>query len=308
MKTTVVISALNQFDLLRENLSTLTKDADTSKFDILVVDNGSDEPFTCDIPNVKVIRFEEPFGSYPIFKIGLENSDSDVLAFIHSDFFLWDKKWVEKVEQAFNDNAKLGLVGMIGASGWGSNGGRIGTMGSFQGMELRKYYDANEEWPEGKAFCWTGSPASAHGEDVTGQLRKACQLDGCSMIFRRSCLESLPLDTWNIPHHWYDRLLCAWCIERDWEIGVIGIPCDHFSGQTVNGSKTYDKMAKEWCANNLGITEPSQWLDKHREWVNNPTNPDCGICELINWDQVLYHEGQLRFMKEFRDIKHLIPR
>jgi len=293
MRTTLIISCLNQFELLNENLKVLTKDNDSDDFEILIIDNGSDTPFETDLPNVRVIRFEEPFGSYPVFKIALENTSSDILAFIHSDFIIWNPRWFAQVGNAFRGDSKLGLIGMIGSNSWGVNGGRGGgTMGSFQGRTL--------------AEKWSGSSISGHGQDVTGQLRNACQLDGCSMIFRRECLESLPLDNWKLPHHFYDRVLSAWTLQHDWKIAVLGVECDHISGRTM-GESRYNQMCKKWAKENLGIEKISQWIDNNKAWHYNITNPSHGEKPGDAWDWVIYQEAQKRFLQDFRDKQKFIP-
>ena len=300
---TCVIPVLNQHELAHKAIELLCQGNRPDDFDVLVIDGGSDEPFVSDRENVTVIRFDEPIGVYPTFKIALENTTSDILAFFHSDFFVYEKNWFRQVEGAFRGDKKLGLVGFLGSSQWDVLGGRGGgTMGNFIG---KKDIDGK----------WNGSVMSDHGATIPGQLRNAVVLDGCSMIFTRECLSSLPLDSWNCIHHMYDRVLCAWTLERGFKIAVLGIATDHISGQTANRESKYDDLGRKWAEKNLGISQPTEWLKKNKDWVLDPMNPsrkkDGQVFEqmtLGNWDSVIYLEAERRFLKEFRDEKHVIPR
>jgi hypothetical protein len=65
-------------------------------------------------------------------------------------------------------------------------------------------------------------------------------------------------------------------------------------------------LSKEWSKVNLGIEEPQEWLRLHPEWVKSMTNPSRGHVP-NGWDHVAYLEAEYRFLKEFRDEKHLVP-
>jgi glycosyltransferase involved in cell wall biosynthesis len=271
-RITVVIPVLNQFPLLRQNLELLTKENSPEDFDVLIIDNGSDEEFHTDIPNVSVIRFDEPIGVYPCFQVGLENTDSEILCFMHSDFFFWNPRWYKQIEGAFNGNSKLGLVGCIGSDDWSYNGGRGGgTMGSFQGKTI--------------GDKWSGSHISGHGKDITGRLQNAVQVDGCCMIFRRQALQSIGFRD-DIYFHFYDRIMSAQILEKGWKIAVLGIECDHVSNQTAgNESAKYWPAAKKFCIeHNIPFPEDTE-----------------------NFDSIIYQDAEQRYLKEWRDEKHFFP-
>ena len=71
--------------------------------------------------------------------------------------------------------------------------------------------------------------------------------------------------------------------ELGYEVGVLGIGCDHISGQTVNQENAYHIMAKEWLDNH-----PTA----HRDLPS---------------DSEIYLEAERQWLSEYRDNKHLVP-
>lgn len=292
MRITVVIPTINQFSLLRKNLELLTQNNSPEDFDILVVDNNSDEEFHIDLPNVSVLRLNETIGTYPLYHFVLENTQSDILAFFHSDFFITDKTWHRQVESLFKSTPNLGILGFIGSNEMDQFGGRgMGTCSNFQGGDYGE---------------WKGSEAKIHGQSIPNQFRSAVNLDGCSMIFRRECLASLPFKEDFPPMHHYDRLFCCQALENNWKIGVLGIACDHISGRTM-GEEKYNKLCIDWANTHLGITKPEEWMDKNFNWLNDSDNPSRNN-KVNDWNSVIYFEAEKQFLKEWRKDKKFIPR
>lgn len=277
-KLCCVIPVLNQFPLAETAISYALHLAETD-LDCVILDNASDIPFEPEMIGGKVIVLDKNIGVYPTFWEALKHTDADVLAFLHSDLIISEQGWDTRVIKAFEDNPKLGLVGFIGSNEIDVNGGRgAGTTSNFQGLKT--------EWhgKDGETKMWIGSPSSAHGNQNIA-LFKAAVVDGCAMIFRRSVLEAIKQREEFPPHHFYDRLLSCEVQELGYEVAVLGIGCDHISGQTVNQENAYSVMAKEW-ADRHGLT---------MEGVHN-------------WDSVLYREAEKQWLAEYRDIKHFIPR
>lgn len=314
-KLAIIFPVLNQHPLTRmaieHAVNNLSGDRDV---DVIVLDNASDTPFdlyrnvvqrialkkelsadskestvtsqTSDqkMATVHLIRLKENIGVYPTFWEGLKHTDADVIAYLHTDLIINEKGWDTRLLQAFGDN-KLGLVGFVGSHQLDSNGGRgFGTTSNFQGSIYQLSTGLIKEgWKE--HYDWRGSPAEAHGLRNSGYTRAAV-VDGCAMVFRRSVLEFIKQRPEFPPHHFYDRLLSAEVREHGFEVAVLGIGCDHISGQTVNQENAYSRLAEAWCVNH--------GLSMEKENVHN-------------WDSVVYREAERQFLKEYRDIKHLIP-
>jgi glycosyltransferase involved in cell wall biosynthesis len=282
MKLSIVFPVLNQNELADAAIeSALHKMSGKVDYELIVLDNASDKPvedFYKDVPH-KIIRLEKNIGVYPTFWEALKHTDADILAFLHSDLIIDEQDWDERILAAFNVHPKLGLLGFIGSNEIDPSGGRgLGTTSNFQGVKTI-YRDKAGNQKE-----WTGSTAEVHGKRSHG-YSKACVVDGCSMVFRRSVLEQIKQRLDFPPHHFYDRLLSCEVRELGYEVGVLGVGCDHISGQTVNQEEAYQ------------IVFAREWAEKHN------LRPSEGA----NWDSVIYKEAERQWLLEYRDKKHFIP-
>jgi GT2 family glycosyltransferase len=284
MKLAVVISVLNQHQLATTCID-FVKAYSSQDIDIVILDNASDPVFDyklLDIKNlqyIKIIRLEKNIGVYPTLWEGLKYTDADIIAYFHSDLMLCEKRWDTRVIQLFKEREKLGLVGFVGSDEIDASGGRgLGTTSNFKGYE-HKNSDVN-----GNKRSWKGSEGRLHGK-VNEGFSLAAVVDGCAMIFRRTVLENIKQRDNFPPHHFYDRLLSCEVQEAGYEVGVLGIGCDHISGQSVNGSEAYEKMAQEWVGQH-GLVKGYN----------------------LNWDSVLYKEAERQFLEEYRENKKFIPR
>lgn len=312
MKLSIVIPVHNQFELSRTAIEwAVSRLSGNTNTEVIVINNGSDKPFpyfqmndrlwidvaippsfavaelspvevpmeaTTKTTTIRVVHLKENRGVYPLFWEALKHSTGNIIAVLHSDLLISEKGWDERVLERFANNDSLGLVGFIGSNEIDAAGGRgLGTTSNFQG-------DAWASKDEtGKEYSWQGSHARVHGKVDAGYSRAAV-VDGCAMVFRRSVLEALSEREDFPPHHFYDRLLSCEVREKYYEVGVLGIACDHISGQTVNQEPTYSVMAEKWA------TQHGLKMEPHH-----------------NWDTVLYRTAESMWLGEYRDIKHLVP-
>ncbi len=283
MKLSVVIPVMNQHPMFRAVFGQLLN-ASSPETEFIIIDNGSNIPLEGCISvdgkllstfadrKIRVIRNEKSIGVYPTFDQGMKAATGDIVAFFHSDLIVWEKDWDKRVIQQFDITPPLGLIGFIGSNEIDSNGGRGGgTTSQFMGLSLGS--------PEGS---WSGSPASAHGMTNAGYTRGAV-VDGCAMILRRSAWDAIGVKADFPLHHFYDRLISCQMLEKGFHVGILGIACDHISGQTVNQEPSYTDIAREWCeAHGLGM-------------------------EGHNWDTTIYLEAERRFLREYRNQKAILP-
>jgi hypothetical protein len=293
MKLTIVFTVLNQFELARTAISlalqNLSDEILDGKVQLLIIDNGSDTPFEFRMVNGRhkyiptIVRHEKSIGVYPTFWDALPHATGDVIAFFHSDFIVAEKDWDARVMNEFIKDPKLGMIGFIGSNEIDSAGGRgLGTTSNFLGGS---YKDSDGL---ANVKTWQGSPAEPHGKRGTG-FTPAAVVDGCSMIFRKKCLEQIAMREKFPPHHFYDKLLSCEVREHGWKMGVLGIGCDHISGQTVNQEPKYASMAEEWSRAHV----------PEHAWGGHPG--------AWSWDQTVYEEAQRQWIYEYREKKHLIP-
>jgi len=300
MKLSVIFPVFNQFDLATAAIDIAIHNLSGEReVEFVILDNGSKEPFQYNLANhwnmadtlvtddesedksgwnLKIVRSEKNIGVYPTFWWGIREATGDVPAFFHSDLMIAEAGWDKRVLEAFEGNPKLGMVGFVGSNEIDGSGGRgLGTCSNFLGLEYKHKTETGEE------KVWCGSAAEIHGRRLTG-LESAAVEDGCAMIFRRTCLETIPQRPDFPPHHFYDRLLSCEVRERGWEVATLGVGCDHISGQTVNQEQGYQDMAKEWAeAHGLSLG----------------TNH--------NWDSVVYESAGRQWLTEYKDQKGLVP-
>lgn len=82
------------------------------RYEVVVVDNGSDEPLRClaeQFPHVKLFHEPQP-GSYVARNLALSKAIGDVIAFTDADC-LPAQDWLESGVQALRDDPQTGLVG-----------------------------------------------------------------------------------------------------------------------------------------------------------------------------------------------------
>lgn len=306
MRLSIVIGVLNQFELSTRVIEFLCDNLSYGKdVQMIVIDNGSDTPFlehinsTVTIKRLSetlgeftVIRNDTNVGNYPLFFQGINYCKAPVAAFLHSDLFVYQKDWDAAVTAVFDANPNLGLVGFIGSTELDSFGGRgLGTVSNFQGATVDK---------------WTGSVSTIHGRKDEGFIIDGAVVDGCAMIFRKDTFLALEHKENFPPHHFYDRLMSAQVRAMGQKVAILGIKCDHISGQTANQEGKWHDTAREWCEKNLGITEPQQWVEKNRTWWSNTMNPSRGHTP-SGWDHAVYLEAERLFLTEYRDEKKIVP-
>lgn len=295
MKLSVVVPVLNQVPMARAVYQQLRKATDMIYDDVefLIIDNGSKEPLSPDdFPGAKIVRNEKSSGVYPTFKQGFEETTGEIVAFFHSDMIVWEHRWNERVVRAFEEHLNLGMLGFIGSNEIDSAGGRgLGTTSNFKGETLTGYETA-PDFPEPRfEKKWSGSPAAAHGK-VSDEYSPAAVIDGCSMIIRRSCYEGMHREDFPL-HHFYDRLISTQMLERGFEIAVLGIACDHISGQTVNKESDYQHVAYQWLL-----------MTRNPAVFNLGTSAPFNITH--NYDEDIYRTAESMWLSEYRN-KGYVP-
>jgi GT2 family glycosyltransferase len=276
MSLSIIVPFLNNYDLTEAVLACLEKNVAGPHTEIIALNNGSAEG-TLNLPShssTRVVELPENIGSYPVFHLAasLASPDREIVAVFHSDLFVYERGFDCRIADAFASCRQLGLLGFVGSNEIDQSGGRgLGTVSNFQGTSMTH-----------NGQVWQGSPAKVHGRCSTA-LERAAVVDGCAMIFRRSVLSSLPRLSNFPPHHFYDRLLSCQIMELGYLVAVLGIACDHISGQTANGASGYLDLARRWCKQHLGLEN----------------------CD--DWDLEIYRQAEARWLNEYRDRKRFIP-
>lgn len=224
---TVIVLALNRADVLARTLPQLLA---VTRASVVLLDNGS-EP-ALDFEGVHIHRVMQNVGNYKAFEVGLGIAgiwDDTVVAFLHSDLFVYDDGWDNRVQSMFDADPKLGLVGFVASNEIESHGGRgLGTVLNYQGRQEM------------------GGKCSVHGRCSAG-FEPAAQVDGVAMIVRREALAQIGFRDGFPPHHFYDRLISAQMLEAGWRVGYAGVACDHMGWRTTMFEQAYHDLARRWC-------------------------------------------------------------
>lgn len=259
----MIIPVIDQESFTKRCLEKLAANT-TEPTELVIIDNGS-EKSQGDIVigataasnlKVKYVRNQSNIGVLATFKQGLKVASGDILFYMHNDVLLHEYGWNWRVAQAFGEDPKLGLAGLLGARVCMPDGGRVGVMSHMLG----------EEW--GKTEL---KPAALHhGELMTG-IAPAAVFDGVGLIFRREALEDVSgrYNLWGEDrplHHFYDRNISLAFLEAGYHMAVIGLKFDHYSGATANHSASYHATALKWCEqHNIPLIDNNADLTVYRE-------------------------------------------
>lgn len=212
---------------------TMLKATITPETQIIIVDNGSKEPYT-PIYNEEVLRLEENLGMAGAFEYALPYCKHDVVILAHNDFYFIERDPDVIIEKAFTDNPKLAIAGLFSSRGVVGNGGRYMTESRMAGL----FEGKAENFPRGQAF-------RAHSNWMERRVVPASCLDAMCMVLRKSIVEKEGLPKGLPKHHWLDRIWPLFYIERGYDCSGIGILYDHFSGAT-SCKEEYFQDAKRW--------------------------------------------------------------
>ncbi len=116
-KASIIIPTRNQKAITQQCVESILNHTETPEFEILIVDNQSDDPETLQWfeslktePRVKVIRFDEPFNFSAINNFAASQVKGDVLVLLNNDVEVLDSEWLEElVSQATRD--EVGVAG-----------------------------------------------------------------------------------------------------------------------------------------------------------------------------------------------------
>ncbi len=219
IKIDVIIPHINKQELLNQCLQLYKDTCDAQLTNVIVIDNGSTVPLTNDIFGT-VIRYENNLGMIQTLLEAKKLSKAEILIYNHSDMFIYEKGWDKKVYEAFCNDSKLGLLGVVGASVAADNGGRSDVLCSFRGGHV-------------------------HGIQTPAGCHYVALLDGCCMMFRRAALDSFTIDETFYPHHFYDKDWSLEVLTHGWHVAVIDMDCQHLNGQVAN-AETYQKWATDF--------------------------------------------------------------
>jgi len=198
MTHTIVIPLING---LREAMPALAllKYNTSPDTEWLIIDNGSTEPIERYIRDyikpkrLNYFRNEDNPGLIKNSQFAYENTDSDVLIWVHADCFIYEKDWDKKIESYFKEMPDLGVVGLMGSQGCLPNGGRIQDV---------DYADQMSGWSN-------MVEAEIHGKRLKEPWHACAIFDNFFMSFSRKMLDDAGgMELGGLKyHHYHDRYM-----------------------------------------------------------------------------------------------------
>lgn len=177
---------------------------------------------------------------------GLEITDGDVIAYIHSDVIIHEQGWAKRVLAEF-ENERVGVVGFGGSLWHGSPD--IYKVPYHISQLGRSFYISNvDDW-------------EAHGKRFDGACDVAT-LDGFVLCVRRSMLVAAggwPVEA--LPFHGYDHWLTLTAHRLGYKVRLAGVRCHHLGGLTSVMDET-----QAWARTTKWGSETEMHIVAHR-WL-----------------------------------------
>ena len=179
------------------------------------------------------------------YQLGYEQSNADILAFIHDDVTIYEENWKDRVLAEFVDE-RTGVVGFGGAK---SHGVDVIYKVPYDYKQLaRADYMSNTD------------DAENHGTRFSGSTEVAV-LDGFCLIVRRELLDRVggwPVDRYP-PHHNYDYWLCCVAHQLGYQVRLVGVRCQHHGGLTATTGEYL-----KWCRSTRWGSDEEMHKQGHR--------------------------------------------
>jgi len=245
MEMTLIVASVrggNSLDTIESWKKTASEEPD-----ILIVENEGDGPIRS-------------------YQHGFENTEAEILGFLHDDLYIYEQEWDKRVLAEFEDS-KTGVVGFGG--GWGHGTPDIG----FNCYHIAKL--------QRLGYCSNSRDAEHHGSRFTGSCEVAV-LDGYALFVRRELLnksyhiQESPDDTihaggWpvkDLTFHCYDYWLCAMSHRLGYSIRMVGIDSLHQGGQTSTNNVYLDWLRTQ------GLTDQDIHSSSHVLFYNEFTEDE----------------------------------
>lgn len=234
-KLTLAIPYLNKL-YETKGIMALLKQNTSEDTEWLVIDNNSDDKvewFFHTILKPKKLNFirnESNIGLVKTYQKIIDLCETEYLAILHSDVFIYEKDWDQRIVRKFEEIDKLGVIGFFGAQGCSNNAGR---------MQDVEYY--------GQMAGWSNMlEAELHGLRAKEEYRSAAVFDGFALSFNMEMLKkSGGIDRNYLFHHIYDRELSLVSLSLGYKNIILNVPCHHVGGLSTGDPRYLPSLRKE---------------------------------------------------------------
>jgi glycosyltransferase involved in cell wall biosynthesis len=202
----ISIIICSRTQIISAELSANIKDTIGSDYELVVIDNSLDT-----------------YSIFEAYNLGIEKSTGEYLCFMHDDILIHTQNWGIVINNIFNDDQKIGLIGIAGAriktmmpSGWWNCPNEFKEINIIQHLENKVV----EKWEYGFN---------------NGSLSEVVAIDGVFMVLRKD--KRIHFDTELKGFHNYDLNISLECKNKEYKIVVTNeILIEHFSNGNINKS------------------------------------------------------------------------
>ena len=195
------------------------------------------ETFHCEVILVENTKEDSIFQKY---NRGLEVvgvAPEDVYIFIHEDVKILDKYFFQKIRKVFEEEEKVGVLGVVGTTEFTSKGGW--------------WLNNNPETMMG--HWYQGHPGGLityNSKSKVGYFDNLVSVDGFFLAIRGKVLENQKFDEVSYPnaYHFYDVDFCFEALKNNWKIAIDNISLLHDSEGPMGNSwsEAYLKFMNKW--------------------------------------------------------------
>lgn len=116
-RVSIIIPNRDAVDLLRPCLDTLLNKTAYKNFEVLIIENGSNDLATFrfydeleHLPNVQILKYQDPFNYSAVNNFGAAHATGDILLFLNNDTEIIDPQWLEELAR-WAERQEIGVVG-----------------------------------------------------------------------------------------------------------------------------------------------------------------------------------------------------
>ncbi|MFA5013952.1 MAG: glycosyltransferase [Actinomycetota bacterium] len=256
LRLTIVIPIMNQLrDII--GILGLLKTVTSPEVEWLIIDNNSTDPVEKTFreyikpKKLNYVRNKENLGLVKTYQQIYELCETDVLAIIHNDVYIYEQYWDRRILSYFEQMKDLGMAGFFGAQGCLPNGGRLQM----------------SERADQAAGLSNMIEAEIHGMRMKEEWKPVAIFDGFALIFRMEMLKKNNGIDQNYQYfHLYDRELGLASLRLGYKNIVVNVPCHHVSGVTAVRPEY-----QEWINKKMGVEKDGDLLthDRNTEIFKN---------------------------------------
>ncbi|MDM8527921.1 glycosyltransferase [Anaerolineales bacterium HSG24] len=116
-KVSIIIPTKNKTHILNACISSILDITSYSNYEIIIVDNGSNEPATRQYyktlaihDNIKIVEYPAPFNYSALNNVGVSHASGDILLFLNNDTEILEADWLDELV-SWVERPEIGIVG-----------------------------------------------------------------------------------------------------------------------------------------------------------------------------------------------------